>query len=292
MLTTIIANSLSAALSLKPDTAFDTIINFLNNWLKKYLPDSSVTSFIAGGAAPKREVCTYDPQSFSMWIYRGDMNGNTIVVLLILGKPMILNHLQMAALRQTVFPFSFKLYAVGKADTLAKKVFQAIATKLEEPIEASKLENHTMSVIPSLATRNKPTQLDEAMVLEQLGKFAFNLGTFQSTVDSILQIFSRSSLGKLTESFGKYRTAALPLSTPNNPHDIVFSTLYPMPSGKIFAISTKTGKILRNKVPMMLLSANTQGGKITCHILWFDRNLHSSMQPLPKTSGIFEIISP
>ena len=206
-----------------------------------------------------------------------------------LGKPVILNHLQMVALKNMVFPFSWLIPTFVKARTPAEQILDAIVKRLEEPINVVNIKKHSILISPSSGTENESRKLDETMVLVQLDTFAFRLHVFQETIERILQIFVESPFGKEIASLGKYRTAVLPLSTPNNPHHIAFPTLYPMPSGKIFAASLKTGKILRNKAPMMLLGTITQDKKITCRILWFDNNSHASTQSLPKTNELFEI---
>ena len=105
MLTQIVSIGILKVLQLKPDGNISIIMVFVEEWLKKFLPDSSIRLSKSGKSASVREVCTYDPESSRMWIYRGDLNGKTIDILLELGKPVMLNHIQMAALDKLCFPF-------------------------------------------------------------------------------------------------------------------------------------------------------------------------------------------
>ena len=56
-----------------------------------------------------------------MLIYNGDINGKATILLLKLGKPVMLNHIQMAKLRQNVFPHA--LHAIWEKQTRLPKKF-------------------------------------------------------------------------------------------------------------------------------------------------------------------------
>ena len=56
-----------------------------------------------------------------MWIYKGSIDGKKIGILLELGKPVMLSHLQMVMLRQLVHPFSWKFPPLWEQTRLSSK---------------------------------------------------------------------------------------------------------------------------------------------------------------------------
>ena len=287
MLTLIVAGGILTVLEVRPDGNINYVMNLLEYWLKLYLPDSSIKIFTGVNDAPERNVCTYNPKSSTMWIYRGVLNGATVGFLLELGKPVMLNHIQMNAFVQAVFPFSFVPPAMEQADTPAEQILKAISKKLEEPMNVVKVETTIMPLIPM-----SKTEEDDLIALEQVSKFALHPYAFRGTAKNIMKRLQKNaSIASLTFP-GAYHTILFSLGSPGNTYHVIFPPLYPMPSGKIFAVNLKTGQIIRNKMPVMLLTTNTQGEKVDCCFMWFDSKFNTGTQSLTKIDKIFEVISP
>ena len=145
MLTLIITGGISAVLTASPDGCIESVAELLKNWLKIYLPDSSIALYAGMEDTPKRHICTYVPEHSGMWIYSGDIIGKATILLLNLGKPMMLNHIQMTKLRQNVFPHVLQVRDMGKADTPAKKILKAILKRLKEPMKVEKQKHASHS---------------------------------------------------------------------------------------------------------------------------------------------------
>ena len=176
MLTLIISYGILVILSNTPDAKISFAANSLGQFIRIFLPDSSVKAFRMEKCAPGTEICTYDPKSLTMWIYKGDLDGNKIGISLKLGKPVILSRIHMGELRLVLFPFSFKIPACINASTPVQKILEAIIKKLVEPIKVVRSNEHITPTIPGSSKGNKAT------ILEQLGKLSFNHNGFQGTL--------------------------------------------------------------------------------------------------------------
>ena len=75
MLTWLVAPGVSKMVHEIPGARIRTIARSLGEWMRQFLPDSSVGAFNVVKGAPVRKVCAYDPKSSSMWIYKGDIDG-------------------------------------------------------------------------------------------------------------------------------------------------------------------------------------------------------------------------
>ena len=178
ILTLMVEGGIVRTIQRAPDSNIGRVVDSLDYWLKLYLPNSSIRLSKSVKSTSVREVCTYEPEASRMWIYKGDLDGETIDILLELGKPAILNHIQMAALEQGVFPFMQTTSKLENAETSVKQLLKVIVTKLKEPM---KTEPDTMSAIPSPSKENK------ANVLEHPDKSAFSSSAAQGAIsDSTL----------------------------------------------------------------------------------------------------------
>ena len=180
-----IARGVSRALLAASDSTIDELIHFLGKWMNQFLPDSSIKLSKNVEGASMREVCTYNPVSSTMWIYKGNIDGETIGISLELGKPTMFDHFQMAVLRQLLYPFSWKFQPLMGANTPAGQIFNAIVIKLKKPLKVVKVEKHSSPIIPSSSKENK------AIVLKEPSKFALHPNAFQGTREDILRRMSK-----------------------------------------------------------------------------------------------------
>ena len=198
MLTVIIAGGISKLLYYMPNSRVGAIASSLKEWIRLFLPDSSVEAFKMEKCAPETKVCTYNPVTSGMWIYKGDIGGKKIGILLKLGKPVMLNHSQMGMLKRAVFPFSWTVPVVQVVDTHVKQIATAIVERLKEPMKVVKIEKHILPAISGSGNENKAT------VLEQFDKSTFKSDGFQGTTsDDTFPLEKRISQVSFTYSSDK-----------------------------------------------------------------------------------------
>ena len=258
--------------------------------MRQYLPGSSLKGHSSPSREPEVDVCTYNPKSSTMLIYRAALERNaTYTMFLELGKPVMLNHFQMAAAWRAAYPHAFDSSTLEKADTHARKIFEKIVAKLEEPVKVASTKKHAVPVSPSQGVGSKTMGLDAAIVLEQLGVIAFYFRTFRGAPENALEVLSQPRLEKLVPSIGMFRIAGLVLNPAYSPYYIAFPTLSPMPAGKLYAVSLKTGQVFQSKVAMMLLGTRPRGRHTICVLVWFDSKPPAMRQPLTQEE-LFETL--
>ena len=105
MLTLIVTGGVLKIFQRSPDIKAGQFTTYLEKWMQMYLPDSSIKAFESRDGMIKRGACSYSPEFSSMQIYSADVDGVSIAILLELGKPVVLNHIQMSTLGHMCFPF-------------------------------------------------------------------------------------------------------------------------------------------------------------------------------------------
>ena len=290
MLTLIVANGVGLVACYASKPSVGDLEIFLSHWMKQYLPGCSLKRHVSSSGEPEVDVCTYNPKSSTMLIYRTTLERNvTYTMFLELGKPVMLSHYQRAAIWRNVYPRAFERPALLKADTHVQGIFEKIVARLEAPAKTASTKKHAVPISPSQGVGSKPMAPDAAVILEQLGVIAFYFRTFGGTPENALTVLSQPDLAKLVPSIRMYRIAGLALNPAYSPYYIAFPTLAPMPVGKLYAVSLKTGQVFRSKTPMMLLGTKTRGQHTVCVLVWHDGKPPAMRQPLTQNE-LFETL--
>ena len=142
------------------DNSVTEVADCLEQMVRLFLPDASVKAFKVMTNVPIPEVCTYHPKALKMQIYKGRLDGKLAALVLEFGKPVHLDHLQMAKIRCIVFPERLEIYPLKNSVKIMMELFQAVDERMKAQGRMAAIERTVLPAAPS------PKPVDISIVLD------------------------------------------------------------------------------------------------------------------------------